>query len=279
VESNKDGGAKSVVITGSTRGIGFGMAEEFLRRGHRVMLCGRNAERTAAAVASLAAKYGGQRVLGLSCDVGCYEQVQNVWDVAAASFGRIDIWINNAGLNTPRRPLVDLPVETIDDVVHTNLLGVMYGSRVALRGMIEQGHGQIYNMEGLGSNGMVFPGQLPYCATKSALTIFTKGLVKETRNTPVRVGFLSPGMVVTNLLTSGIDPASKARPRRRFDVLNVLVDRVETVAPYLVTNILANDRHGAHIEWLTRRKIAWRFLTAPIARRDPFNLKSSHAYR
>jgi len=64
-------------------------------------------------------------------------------------------------------------------VVRTNVLGVMYGSRVAMRGMLEQGRGEIYNMEGLGSDGgFVLPGAILYGATKSAVTYFTRGLVK-----------------------------------------------------------------------------------------------------
>src|SRR3712207_4835966 len=140
----------------------------------------------------------------------------------------------------------------------------MHGSRVAMRGMVEQGRGSIYNMEGFGSDGgFVLPGTIVYGATKAAVTYFTKGLVKEAKGTPVRVCFLNPGIVVTDLVSAGDIEGS-----RRF--LNAVADGVETVAPYLVRRILENDRRGARINWLSRRKLAWRLATAPFNSRDPF---------
>jgi len=259
---------KSVVITGGTRGIGFGMAREFLRRSHRVTICGRSVEGTKRAVAALGAEHaGGERVLGRPCDVGRYEEVEALWEAAEARFGGVDVWINNAGRSGPGRDVWELPAGSVEEVVRTNLLGVMHGSGVAMRGMVERGRGQIYNMEGLGSDGgFVLPGAIVYGATKSAVTYFTRGLVREARDTPVQVCFLSPGIVVTDLISADDIQSSK-----RF--LAAVADRVETVAPYLVRRILANDRHGARIDWLSRRKLAWRFATAPFSKRDPFTQK------
>ena len=91
---------KSIVITGSSRGIGYGLAEAFLERNCQVMVAGRSQASTAKAVAQLEAKYGDARVSGHACDVSCPDQVQALWDAAKAEFGQIDIWINNAGVNT-----------------------------------------------------------------------------------------------------------------------------------------------------------------------------------
>lgn len=258
---------KSIVITGGTRGIGFGMAGEFLRRGHRVAVCGRTAEGTERAIGALGAEHGAERVLGRPCDVGDHAQVEALWSAAAERFGRVDVWINNAGISNPRRDSWELPAELVDSVVRTNVLGVMHGSKVAMQGMLKQGYGQIYNMEGLGSDGMILPGAAPYGATKSAVTYFTKGFVKEARNTPVRVCFLGPGMVVTDLLAGGESAGFDDGQRR---IANILADRVETVAPYLVDRILANDRHGVRIAWLNKPKIAWRFVKSPFSKRDLF---------
>lgn len=258
---------KSVVITGSTRGIGLGLAEEFLRRGHQVTVCGRSEESTAKAVESLAAKHGGANVLGVPCDVGEYAQVEKLWATSTARFGKVDIWINNAGLSHARQPLWEIPPERNSEVVKTNVLGVMYGSRVAIRGMLKQGSGQLYNMEGLGSSGKPTKGLLLYGATKSALTYLTQGLIAEVEGMPVQVGFLSPGIVVTDLLTEGYTPRELAKVKRIF---NILADKVETVTPFLVEGILANDRNGSRIAWLTRGKAFWRFLTAGFNRRDLF---------
>jgi short-subunit dehydrogenase len=251
---------KTIVITGASRGIGYGLAEEFLKSGHRVTICGRSPESINAAVTTLSAKYGNQRLLGQVCDVADYNQVQKLWDETVARFGGVDIWINNAGISNLRQSFWKLPVESINNIVQTNLLGMMYGSKIAMLAMLQQGYGQIYNMEGLGSTGSVTPGLLLYGTTKSALTYYTKGLIKEAKDTPVQVNLLSPGMVATDMLTDtlhGIDDVERTKR-----VFNILADRVETVAPYLVKRILANRQHGKRIAWLTSQKAAWRFLSS-----------------
>ena len=121
-------------------------------------------------------------------------------------------------------------------------------------------------MEGLGSDGMVLEGSVLYGATKRALRYYTQGLVKETRKTPVLVGYLSPGIVLTDLFTG--DKELDARTKR---IANILADRVETVTPFLVERILADKQHGTRTAWLTRAKIVRRFLTARLTRRDLFS--------
>ena len=259
---------KTIVITGSTRGIGYGLAAEFLKRGCAVCVSGRTAEAVQQAVASLAAQHGAERVHGQPCDVTVHEQVQALWDAAQARFGRVDIWINNAGISHARTPFWEHPPQTLKNVVDTNTLGVMYGSRVALRGMVAQGGGHLYNMEGLGSDGRMLPGMGLYGSTKYALRYFSKALTQEAQGAPVKVSTLSPGMVVTDLLTGEYhDPKEWARAKRIF---NILADRVETVTPWLVDKVLANEQSGAHIAWLTPGKVAWRFASARFSKRDLF---------
>lgn len=259
---------KVVVLTGSTRGIGFGMAREFLKRGHSVVVCGRRSESTQAAVKVLAQEFSPEKITGRACDVGQFEQVQALWEHAMEQFGQVDIWINNAGLGTPTQPLWEQNTELMEQVVRTNSLGVMYCCKVALTGMLQQGFGTLYNMEGLGSAGPVVEGMGVYGSTKAGLTYLTKALVKATKNTPVQVNFLSPGMVVTELFT-GKNQENVTEDFKKF--ANILADRVETVSPYLVEKILTNQKHGSRIAWLTTAKISWRFLTAPFRRnRDVF---------
>ena len=88
---------KTVVITGSTRGIGRGLAENFLARGCKVVVSGRQAEGVAAVVTELAGRHGEENVAGKACDISDGSQLQGLWDEAASRFGRVDIWINNAG--------------------------------------------------------------------------------------------------------------------------------------------------------------------------------------
>ena len=88
---------KTIVITGSTRGIGYGMATAFLEMGCAVVISGRQQAVVDQAVSALADRFGAEKVFGTACDVRKLDQVQGLWDAAAAHFGRIDIWINNAG--------------------------------------------------------------------------------------------------------------------------------------------------------------------------------------
>jgi NAD(P)-dependent dehydrogenase (short-subunit alcohol dehydrogenase family) len=256
-----------VVVTGSTRGIGYGLAEAFLDLGCAVVVNGRSRESVDRAVVRLAEVYDGGRVIGHPADVGHYAAVQGLWDAAVGRFDRVDIWINNAGLGNPQLDFWEHPPARIESVVSANVLGAMFGARIALRGMLDQGGGSLYNMEGLGSDGRTVPGLTLYGTTKAGLRYFTDGLIAETRETPVRVGAISPGMVVTDLLTGQYEKDSEAWRRARR-IFNILADRVETVAPWVARKVLANREHGARIRWLTTPKVIWRFASSPFHDRD-----------
>lgn len=267
---------KVVVITGSTRGIGFGLAREFLRRGHDVVVSGRGAAAVEQAVAQLQPQAtGGASAWGQVCEVSDPAQVQKLWDGAVARFGRVDVWINNAGMAPGgRKPLHQHSYETMASAVSTNITGMMACCQVAIRGMLAQGGGQVWNMEGFGSNDMMAPGMSVYGTTKRAVTYLTRALHKELEGTPVQVGTLLPGIVLTDMiLGEGVeDPAEVERSRRLY---NVLADRVETVTPFLVEGILQTKRGGARVAWMTPTKAVLRFLTAPFIKRDPFTAPSA----
>ncbi|MEO0375067.1 MAG: SDR family oxidoreductase [Cyanobacteria bacterium P01_A01_bin.17] len=268
---------KNIVITGSSRGIGYGLADAFLSRGCRVMVSGRSQKRIDRAVTSLAAQYGEERVLGYRCDVSNAEQVQCLWDEAIQAWGCVDVWINNAGINHPMKALWELTAQTLQTVISTNLLGLAYCSQVAIKGMLKQGHGHIYNMEGHGSSGQILQGMTGYGTSKSGVRYLTKALIQETKGTPVKVSTLSPGMVVTKLVADQFheDPAGLERVKAIF---NLFGDNVETVAPWLADRVLENKRSGATIAWFTWPKMVWRLLTA-FQPRDLFALDdTSEAY-
>jgi NAD(P)-dependent dehydrogenase (short-subunit alcohol dehydrogenase family) len=257
---------QTIVITGSTRGIGLGLAREFLRGGHNVVVTGRSQAAVDRALADLA---GGDRVLGLTCDVRSMAAQQAVWDQACAKFGRVDVWINNAAIATDRALLADLPVDQIEQTVATNLLGTLYGCKVAIAGMLKQPEGgKVYTFEGFGSDGIARPGLSTYGSTKRAIRYLTASLAKEYKDTKVLVGSLSPGIVATDLLlysSKGDDPAAWEKAKR---TLNILGDTVETVCPYLAREALAATKQGAMIAWLTPRKAAGRFLMSFFKKRD-----------
>lgn len=258
---------KTIVITGSTRGIGYGLADAFLMHGERVVISGRKQETVDQALRQLSQKHGPERAAGFACDVTDYAQVQALWDSAAARFGTIDIWINNAGQSNILTPFWELDPAQMRDVVQTNILGMMYGSKVALRGMLQQGFGSLYNMEGFGSrSGRKLPGLTLYGTTKAAAAFLDDSLALELEGKPVIIGGISPGMIVTDLLLNQRAGSDEDWERSKR-VFNILADRIETVAPWLVEKILANEKNGTVLTWLTRTKVMLRFLTAPITRR------------
>jgi NAD(P)-dependent dehydrogenase (short-subunit alcohol dehydrogenase family) len=260
---------KVIVITGSTRGIGFGLTEAFLARGCCVTVSGRTASTVEQAVSELASRHGDGHVLGHTCDVREFDDVQALWDAAVQRFGRVDIWINNAGVAHGQIDFWALAPEEIRAVVETNVIGAMHGARVALKGMLDQGSGSIYNMEGLGSDGRRIEGLILYGATKRGLAYLTNALVEETKGTGLIVGALRPGMVATDLLTGQYAGRPEEWERAR-KVFNVLADRVETVAPWLADKVLSNTKTGVRFKWLNVWKLAGRFLAAPFRKRELF---------
>jgi NAD(P)-dependent dehydrogenase (short-subunit alcohol dehydrogenase family) len=256
----------NVVITGSTRGIGRGLATEFLRRGHPVMISGRDAATVAAVTRELREAFPGTAVHGQRCDVTAEGEVAVLWQEAARVFGTVDCWINNAGVNNPKQDIADLPLADVHRTLDTNLVGMINGSVTALRGMRTQGSGWIWNMEGFGSDGMIGLQQIPYGLSKYGLRYFTKALVNAVRGTGVKVGYLSPGIVTTEMAV----PAKAQRGDFFEDnkkLLNILADHVETVTPWLVARILTAGRNGTAIRWMGLGRAAARFALSPFRRR------------
>ncbi|MBN1310543.1 MAG: SDR family oxidoreductase [Anaerolineae bacterium] len=262
---------KNIVITGSTRGIGYGLADAFLSLGCSVTVSGRSQSTVDKAVAALAAGYDAGRVHGHPCDVADLEQVQALWDAAQARFGHIDIWINNAGVGQPAMPFRELSPDLMRAIVETNILGTIYGSRVAFQGMMRQGGGQVYNMEGYGSDGAIRAeaSLTIYGTSKCAIHYFDRSLALELKNTPVLVGWISPGMVATEMITGQYagKPEEWERVKRIF---NIIAERVDVVAPWLAERILANTKSGVRIAYDSKLRLMLRFLLAPFVKRDVF---------
>ena len=260
---------KSVVITGSTRGIGYGLADSFLDLGCVVTINGRSLTSVEKAVTQLSSEHRADSLLGHPCDVTRFKQVQGLWDKAQSHFGKVDIWVNNAGIGHSQLEFWTQSSEEMRAVVETNVVGTMYGAKVALRGMLEQGFGSLYNMEGLGSDNRKVNGLTLYGSTKSCVRYLTDSLAEEVQGTGVIVGAFSPGMVVTDFLTGRYEEGSEEWEAAKR-IFNILADRVETVTPWLAEKAQKNKKNGARFNWLTRGKAISRFLTAPFRKRDLF---------
>jgi len=262
---------KHIIITGSTRGIGFGLAQAFLELGCTVTVSGRMQSSVDEAVGRLNEKHDRSHIDGCACDVRHLEQIRALWDRSIERFEKVDVWINNAGFSGSQAPVWKIPPDQALDIVQTNLLGVIYGSMVAIQGMLGQGFGGLYNMEGMGSDGRKHDGLSLYGTTKYGMHYFTECLVRETQGTPLVVGSLRPGMVITDMILKQYEGGSAEWERARR-VFNLLADRVETVAPWLAAQILTNQRSGVCIRWLTKGKLVRRMLFSPFQKRDLFGI-------
>ena len=261
---------KHIVITGSTRGIGYGLADAFLLRGYSVTISGRGEEAVDKAVTGLKSRYEAERVLGQTSDVTSPEQIQVLWDRSVEQFGKVDIWINNAGTSGEQGLVWELSAEEAQVPITTNVLGTVHGAQVAMKGMLAQGFGAIYNMEGMGSDGRKHAGLTLYGTSKYAIHYFTESLAIEARQTPVIVGALRPGMVITDMIVERYD----ARPdewERAKKIFNIIADSVENVAPWLADRILANQQNGVILTYSSTWKLLWRFVSQPIVKRNLFS--------
>lgn len=260
---------KHVIITGSTRGIGFGLTRAFLENGCAVTISGREQTNVEDAINTLRGQFPKSDIFGLACDVQYLDQVQALWDAASERLGDVGIWINNAGISGPEAMVWNLAGEDAAAVISTNILGTVYGCQIAIQGMLKQGHGAIYNMEGMGSDGRMHAGLTTYGTSKYAVSYFTRALAKELSDEPIIIGSLRPGMVVTEFLTDQY----RDRPEEFENVkriFNIIAERVETVTPWLVERMLANTKSGVVMSFSNRWKLMWRFMSAPFSKRELF---------
>lgn len=197
-----------VVVTGASRGIGAAAARVFAGAGARVVLLARSE----AAIAALAAEVGG---LAIACDVGDWLAVEGAVAMVLARYGRIDVWIGNAGMIEPIARLADADVAAWGRAVDVNLKGVFYGMRAVLPLMRAQGGGTILTVSSGAAHNPV-EGWSAYCAAKAGAAMLVRAVHLEEGAQRVRSIGLSPGKVATGLQVviraSGVNPVSQLDP-------------------------------------------------------------------
>ena len=266
---------KSVVITGSARGFGFAMAKDFRRLGCNVVLSDIGAEALAEAKGELEKIESAGTVATVVCDVTKSGDLENLWTEAEKTFGGVDIWINNAGVNQPDLPVCMLTEQDIDFLLNVDLKGAINGSRIAFAHMTKQGYGQIYNVEGYGSNDAMKTGLTIYGTAKRAITYFTEALAKESEShyeDKILVGRLTPGIMITNFLTSANGGKTKVELTDKVKkVYNILGDYPETISAYVVPKMLKNKRNNSRIAWLTTGRAMGKFFRALFKKNNYFD--------
>ena len=187
---------KVVFITGASSGIGAATALSFAAQGARLLLAARRAGKLAE-VASLALKQGALAVHSIALDVRDRRAVQDAIDALLPEWAQIDILVNNAGLSRGLDKLYTGKIEDWEEMIDTNVKGLLHVSRAVVPGMVVRGHGHVVNL-GSTAGELTYPNGAVYCATKAAERAINDGLRQDLLGTPVRVTTVDPGMVETD---------------------------------------------------------------------------------
>lgn len=185
---------QTVLITGASSGIGAACAQVFAEAGTQLILTARRLDRLEKLAAELEQQFGGS-VHTLALDVCDRAQVTTTL-ANLPQGGQVDILINNAGLSRGLDKVQDGHLEDWEEMIDTNIKGLLYVTRALLPGMISRGQGQVINIGSIAGH-QAYPNGNVYCATKAAVRTLSQGLKMDLLGTPIRVSCVDPGLVET----------------------------------------------------------------------------------
>ena len=264
---------KTVVITGSARGFGYEMLKLFREKNFNVVMCDINEEVLNNSKKELNGINGKGKILSYKMDVTNEEEIINLIDNVLKETNTIDIWINNAGVNQPNKVIWELEEKEISRLIEIDLKGTILCSKNIMKVMKKQGFGQIYNVEGFGSDNAKNIGLSLYGTTKRAVTYFTEALAfeNEKKNTGVLIGKITPGIMITNFINTSLGDGKKIQlDEKTKKVYNILGDYPETIAKFMVDKIINNNKNNVKFIWLTKLRASYRFITSSFNKRDFF---------
>ncbi len=186
---------KIVFVTGASSGIGAATAQAFAAEGARLLLAARRGDKLAEAAAE-ALRRGAQAVHTISLDVRDRQAVQQAIAALPAEWAGIEVLVNNAGLSRGLEKLYLGSIEVWEEMLDTNVKGLLYVTRAVVPGMVERGRGHVVNL-GSTAGELTYPGGAVYCASKAAEQAINDGLRQDLLGTPIRVTTIDPGMVET----------------------------------------------------------------------------------
>ena len=186
---------KIALITGATSGIGEGCARKFAQGGYNLIITGRNTTKLEQLKNEL--EQDGTQVLALAFDVRNREAAKKAVDFLPEAWRNIDVLINNAGLARGLDPEYKGDFDEWDQMIDTNIKGLLTMTRLIVPGMVRRNHGHVINIGSLAGDAAYGGGNV-YCATKSAVKALSDGLRIDVAHTKVRVTNVKPGLVETN---------------------------------------------------------------------------------
>lgn len=264
---------KTVVITGSARGFGYAMIEDFYEKNYNVVLCDINEEELKKAKEKLSSITSKGKILTYKMDVTKEDEINSLILKVLEEVKKIDIWVNNAGVNQPMKPIWELESKVIDRLIDIDLKGTILCSKCIMPVMLKQKSGAIYNVEGYGSNNATMTGLSIYGTSKRAVTYFTEALAKESEDAGgyVKVGKITPGIMITNFIGTSMGDGEKIDlPDKTKNVYNILGDRPEVIAEFMVDKMDKNTKNGAKFTWLTTGRAMGRFIKATFGKKNNY---------
>ncbi|WP_057769131.1 SDR family oxidoreductase [Lactobacillus selangorensis] len=220
---------KVIVITGASSGIGEATAKLLASQGNQIVLGARRESKLQEIVKTITAA-GGEATYA-STDVSNLGSVKGLAQKALDTYGRIDVWMNNAGL-MPQSEFSQGRVEDWDRMIDVNIRGVLYGINASLDTMRKQQSGQYINTSSIAAH-VAGPGSGVYSATKAAVLSISESLRQEEAQagSNIRVTVVSPGAIATELTDSITDEATKAGTKQFYDQFAIAPERIaETIA-------------------------------------------------
>jgi NADP-dependent 3-hydroxy acid dehydrogenase YdfG len=187
---------KIVFVTGASAGIGAATALAFAAEGARLLLAARRAGKLAE-VASKALERGAEAVHSVPLDVRHRISVQRTIDELPEEWAEIDVLVNNAGLSRGLDKVYTGKIDDWEEMIDTNVKGLLYITRSVVPGMVVRGHGHVVNL-GSTAGELAYPSGAVYCGSKAAVRLINDGLREDLLGTPVRVTSIDPGMVETD---------------------------------------------------------------------------------
>jgi len=233
---------KTAFVTGSTRGIGFAIAQALHKAGAKVAIVGRDRAKAEAVATQL-----GQGAAGFACDVAVGSQVEAAIAETEKTLGPIDILVNNAGL-TRDNLILRMSEEEWDAVLAANLKGAYFTIKAVTKGMMKRRSGRIINITSVvGITGN--KGQANYAASKAGLIGLTKSVAREYASRNVLVNAVAPGFIETDMTSALPDEAKAAmlggvslgRPGRPEDIAGAVLFLASDLAGYITGQVLAVD--------------------------------------
>ncbi len=275
---------KIVVVTGSSRGFGFAIAESLLEAGATVAVTGRSQQALTNSLASLQPK---GRMSGFVLDVRNEEQIYKLVEDVVSEFGRIDIWINNAGYSNAAGMMLDMNPQDALDMFMSNDLGMLRCTQAIMRYMLPRKQGLLVNIYGNGSFLRPASPTGLYGATKAWVTSFTRTLAVELKDSGVQILGFSPGMMTTDMLTNPnvVGERGKEMLKNFGFVLRFLGQPAKYAADKLVKTIESSNKEFAEVKlfkpWtplLGLLRVGWENLTK-TGKTPQFELHYQEAYQ